>query len=157
MKISISTPSLTLIISLLFLSTGASSNLAFAQTYKCTINGSTTYSQTPCSDGVSTPANIPTGKIPAADYQEGLKRNKKDKIALKKLEDARHKDELKHEKEMKPIVAKNARDAQKCAELRANEKWAKEDLANASPKTEKKERIKLNRATEKVTLYCKKS
>jgi hypothetical protein len=105
-------------------------------------------------DGVSVPANIPTGKIPSADYQEALKRNKKDTIALKKFEDARHKDEQKHEKEMTTMAAKNKQTARKCAELRAMEKWAKEDLANAKPKEEIKARIKLKRATEKTALNC---
>lgn len=155
MKNSFSTPALTL--TLFFLSLCTASSIAFAETYKCTKNGSITYNQSPCPDGVSTPANIPTGKIPAADYQEALKRNEKDKVALKKLEDARRKDELKREKEMKTMAAKNEQSAHKCAALRANEKWAKEDLANASLKAEKKARVKLNRASEKTALACKAS
>ena len=133
----------------------SASAIASAETYKCTINGMTTFSQSPCVNGTSTLANIPSGEIPAADYQDALKRNKKDAIALKKLEDARHKDELQREKEIKTIAAKNAQIAHRCATLRANEKWAKEDLANATMKTEKKARIKLNRASEKTALSCK--
>lgn len=155
MKIPFSTP--TLKFTLVFWSLCTLSSFAFAETYKCTINGSTTYSQSPCLDGVSTPANIPTGKIPSADYQEALKRNKKDKLTLNKLEDARHKDEFKRDKEIKIMSAKNEQAAHKCAALRANEKWAKEDLANAPQKTEKKARIKLNRATEKTALGCRAS
>lgn len=155
MKISFATSVLTL--TLVFLTLCTSSPMAFAETYKCTKNGATAYSQTPCSDGVSTPENIPTGKIPSADYQDALKRNQKDEIALKKLEDARHKDEAKRDKEMKTIAAKNEQTAHKCAALRANEKWAKEDLANASLKAEKKARVKLNRASEKTALNCKAS
>jgi hypothetical protein len=131
------------------------SSIALAETYKCTINGATTFSQSPCANGTSTPANIPSGEVSAADYQDALKRNKKDAIALKKLEDARHKEELLREKEMKSLSTKNAQIANKCATLRANEKWAKEDLANATMKTEKKARIKLSRASEKVALSCK--
>lgn len=142
-------------ISLIVYCTCNLSSLALAETYKCTINGSTTFSQTPCPTGVSSPANIPNGEVPAADYQDALKRNKKDAITLKKLEDVRHKDELQREKEMKTIAAKNEQVAHKCAALRANEKWAKEDLTNATMKTEKKARIKLSRASEKVALSCK--
>ncbi|MES2050209.1 MAG: hypothetical protein V4447_17565 [Pseudomonadota bacterium] len=155
MKISFSTPALTF--TLVFWGLCTFSSSAFSETYKCTINGSIAYSQSPCADGVSTGANIPTGKIPSADYQEALKRNQKDEIALKKLEDTRHKDELKREKEMKTMAARNEQTTRRCAALRTNEKWAKEDLANASLKSEKKARIKLNRASEKTELGCKAS
>ena len=147
MKNSFSTHSIKLIISLIAFSICNLSSVALAETYKCTINGSTTYSQTPCTNGVSTPTNLPTAEVAAADYQDAVKRNKKDELNLKKLEDARHKDELKRDKKMKTIAAKNAQTAHKCAGLRANEKWAKEDLANAPMKSEKKARIKL---------FCKK-
>ena len=128
--------------------------MALADTFKCTINGSTSYSQTPCLSGISTPANIPPSEVTAADYQGALKRNKKDELNLKKLEDARYKDELQRDKEMKTIAAKSAQTAHKCAGLRAHEKWAKEDLTNAPMKSEKKARIKLNRASEKTALSC---
>jgi type IV secretory pathway VirB10-like protein len=156
MKITRPLPSFTLIF-LMFLCGGASSSIANAQTYKCTKNGTTTYTQSPCADGVSTPTTIPSGGIPAADYQEALKRNKKDEVTLKKLEDTRHKEEAKREKEMKALARKNESATQKCAGLHANEKWAKEDLANAQPKTEKKARTKYKRAMEKTALYCKAS
>lgn len=155
MKKSFSTHSITLAINLIVFCIFNSSSAALAETYKCTTNGSTIFSQTPCTNGTSTTANIPTGDVPAADYQDALKRNKKDAVALKKLEDARHKDELQREKEMKTLAAKNVQTAHKCAALRANEKWAKEDLANAPMKTEKKARIKLSRASEKTALFCK--
>lgn len=155
MNNSFSTHSIKLAISFIVFCVCNASSIAFAETYKCTINGATTFSQSPCINGTSTPANIPTGDVPAADYQDALKRNKKDVVALKKLEDARHKDELQREKEMKSLAAKNAQAEHKCAALRANEKWAKEDLANATTKTEKKARIKLNRASEKTALSCK--
>ena len=155
MKKSFSTHTIKLAISSIVFCVCNASSIAFAETYKCTINGVISFSQTPCPNGASTIANIPSGEVPAADYQDALKRNKKDTIALKKLEDARHKDELQREKEMKSIAAKNAQTTHKCATLRANEKWAKEDLANATMKTEKKARIKLSRASEKTSLYCK--
>ena len=147
--------SVKLATSLFIFSICNASSGAFTDAYKCTINGTTTFSQTPCSIGVSTPANIPNSEIPAADYQKVVERNKKDAVTLKKLEDARHKDELLRDKEIKTMTAKNAQTANKCATLRAHEKWAKEDLSNASMKTEKKARIKLNRASEKTALACK--
>ena len=155
MKNSISTHSIKFAIALIVFSICNLSAVAFAETYKCTINGATSYSQTPCPNGISTPANIPSTKVAATDYQDAIKKNKKDAINLKKLEDARAKDELKRDKEMKTIAAKNAQTAHKCAVLRANEKWAKEDLANAPIKSEKRARIKLNRASEKTALSCK--
>lgn len=155
MKNSFSTRSIKLAIGLVVFSICNLSSIAFAETYKCTINGSTTYSQTPCANGISTPANLPATEVAAADYQEALKRNRKDVANLKKLEGARHKDELQRNKELKAIAAKNEQTAHKCAALRANEKWAKEDLANAPMKSEKKARIKLNRASEKMALSCK--
>ena len=147
--------SIKLATSLFIFSICNASSGAFSDTYKCTINGATTFSQTPCAIGTSTPANIPNSEIPEADYQKALERNRKDAVTLKKLEDARHKDELLRAKEMKTMAAKNAQTANKCATQRANEKWAKEDLSNASMKTEKKARIKLNRASEKTALACK--
>ena len=155
MKNSFLSRSIKLAIGLILFNICSLSSIALAETYKCTNNGSTTYSQTPCPNGVSTTANILTTEAAAADYQEALKRNKKDAANLKKLEDIRHKDELQRDKELKAIALKNEQTARKCAALRANEKWAKEDLANASMKTEKKARIKLTRASEKAALSCK--
>lgn len=156
MKISLFSSSLAFA-GIIFVEVSAPISIAYAQTYQCSSNAATTYSQSPCTDGTSTQAKTASGKIPDADYQETLKRNKKNEVALKKLEDARHKDEARREKEMKAIASKNEKAAQKCVGLRASEKWAKEELTNAAPKAEKKARIKYKRATEKTALYCKAS
>ena len=151
------TRSIKLAIKLIVFSICSVSSVAFADTYKCTINGATTFSETPCTNGVSTPIKTPSTTVSTTNYQDALKRNKTDELNLKKLENARHRDEQKRDKEMKSIAAKNEQTAHKCAAVRANEKWAKEDLANATMKTEKKARIKLNRASEKTALSCKTS
>lgn len=135
----------------------ALSSMALAETYKCTKNGAITYSQAPCSDGVSITATTPDGAIPLADYQDAIKRNRKDEITLKKIQDKRDKEDARYEKEMRAVAAKNAKAKQKCIGLQANSTWAKEDLANAQPKAENKARLKLKRANEKLALYCKTS
>ena len=130
-------------------------NNTFAQAYKCVKNGATTYSQTACHDGVSTSINLQSGEVPSEDYQEGLKKNNRDALLLKQLETSRQKKDAKYEKEVKASAAKYEKKTEKCDALKLKEKWAKEDMVNASPRAEKKARTHYKRATEKTALHCK--
>ncbi len=128
---------------------------AYAESYKCIQDSSTTYSQTPCPNSDSKPINIPVIQASSDDTKQALKKNLQDKIIIKKMENTRLKNDAKYEREMKTIAAHNAKEQQKCAKLQASVKWAEEDLKNVQPKAEMKARLKLKRASEKASLQCK--
>lgn len=139
----------------LFLCLGLACPGLRAQAYKCTHQGATTYSQTPCEVGTSKPVQQKIDEVPAEAYQQALKQNAQDKITVKKMQDARHKNEAKYEREMKAIALKNENKKQQCDVLQAKEKWAKEDLATSGARTETKAKLKLKRASENLALHCK--
>lgn len=137
------------------------SSLAFtcadlrAEAYKCTHNGTTTYSQTPCETGISKPIQQRPDEVPAEVYRQALKQNAQDKVTVEKMRDARHRSEAKYEREMKAIAQKNENKKQECDALQAKVKWAKEDLAASGGRSETKAKLKLKRANENLALHCK--
>lgn len=125
-----------------------------AQTYKCDVNGSVSYSQTPCIGNAKqsvtdTPAAIPPYSEKTAKEIAAKEKNKANQLAQ-----SRHKAEEKNDREMKAIAAHNAKKKQQCDAQQLKIKWAKEDLANAKPKAESQARQKVKRATEKAALVC---
>jgi hypothetical protein len=133
------------------------STSACAEMYRCVLDGSTTYSQTPCPHTDSKPIKIPVNQATSDEYKQALKKNAQDKIIVKKLENSRHKNDAKYEGKMKTIAARNEKEQQKCTKLQASVKWAEEDLKNAQPKAEMNARLKLKRASEKASLQCKRN
>lgn len=128
---------------------------ASAETYKCVENGVTAYTQTACPDGAKQSLHKSSNNISESDYRQAVKVSEKEKFELNKILSARKKEEEKFEKEMRKISAKNEKNRQKCASLQLSAKWAKDDLANATPKTMAKAKTRLKKANEKAELQCK--
>jgi hypothetical protein len=128
---------------------------ASAETYKCVENGVSTYTQTRCPDGAIESIHKSSNNISDKDYQQAVKASEKEKAELNKLVSARKKEEENLAKEMRKISAKNEKNRQKCASLQLSAKWAREDLANATPKTIARANARLKRANEKAELQCK--
>jgi flagellar biosynthesis GTPase FlhF len=128
---------------------------AEAETYQCIKNGLTTYSGIPCADGESKRIQIkPSVVVSEQDYQRAVNQHKKDQATLQKIEAARQKEDAQREKTAKALASKSQKQKTKCDDLQLKVKWAREDVAQANPKTEAKARQKLKRALEKLALSC---
>jgi hypothetical protein len=126
----------------------------YAQAYKCAIDGKVTFSQTPCKNASSEMIELKASPVSDIEYQRAIKRNKRDAAELKKIETAREKEFIQNQKRANKLAAKNKKDKQRCDDYQLKVKWAREDLADAKPKTEIKARTKLRRAEEKAALAC---
>jgi hypothetical protein len=131
------------------------SQMATAETYKCMEDGVTSFTEQPCKSGMSTPLKLQSDEVTAEARQQALNLSAKEKAELHRLQETRQREELKMEKQMRALAAKNEKEKQQCASLQLKEKWAREDLANASGKNEAKAKSRLKRAKEKTHLLCK--
>lgn len=133
------------------------SGLTHAETYRCEQDGKTAFSQTPCAAGARQTefhGNAHSEPVPEAARQAAVQQLKHEQREASRLEKNRHKADAKHEHEMRIIAAKAEQQKQKCDALHLQIKWAQEDLATTSPKSEAKARLKLKRAKEKADLAC---
>jgi hypothetical protein len=126
-----------------------------AETYKCMEDGVTSFSQQACKSGVSTPVRLNSTEVTQEARQQALNLSAKEKAELGKLQETRQREEVKAEKQMRALAAKNEKKKQQCASLQLKQKWASEDLASASGKNEVKAKTRLKRAKEKTELLCK--
>ena len=138
---------------LLFL-LGTVSHNSLAQSYRCQKNGLTSYSQMPCQDGEQQTIKADPPTLPAYSHQQAKAIAAKEKAQAASLASSRHTAERKHEREMKAIAARNDKKKQQCDALALKTKWAKEDLARATPKAQAKAQLKLKRVGEKAALTC---
>lgn len=125
-----------------------------AQTYKCTINGNTSYNQTPCPAGAQQSIlNIADART-VQQVKEAQQRAAQDKAHVEKFEKERQKQEEKIAKENQKVAAHNAKVKKQCESLERKLKWAKEDAESATAKHHAKEQKKLERAREKFAAEC---
>ncbi|MCU6433251.1 hypothetical protein LPB67_05600 [Undibacterium sp. Jales W-56] len=129
-------------------------NTSQAEAYKCDVNGSISYSQTPCVANAKQAIMATHQGIPPYSEQKAKEIAAQEKSEANRLAQSRHKTENKNETEMKAIAARNTKKKQQCDEQQLKIKWVKEDLANAKPKAESQARQKVKRATEKAALVC---
>jgi len=129
-------------------------NYAQAETYQCIKNGSTTYSEIPCTDGESKRVQIKPSVVSEQEYQRAVSQHKQNQATLQKIEAAHEKEDAQREKATRALASKNQKQKTKCDDLQLKVKWAREDAAQANPKTEAKARQKLKRALEKAALSC---
>ncbi|MFZ6849406.1 DUF4124 domain-containing protein [Undibacterium sp. RuRC25W] len=130
---------------------------ASAQVYQCEKNGNTQFTQTACSGDQKQigPLKIKAATPTNEEQKAAIDRQKHAQAELKHLQQER---EREREKQVK-ISAKQAEKIQHhkaaCnqAQLRVN--WAREDVANATLKTEARAKQRYNRAKEKAELICK--
>jgi hypothetical protein len=123
--------------------------------FRCHHNGKTSYSERPCTQGKS--ESVVIKALPA--NQHAAAKQKKEHLQrtqyLKKVEAEREKEYAKLDRERNQEAKKYARAKKHCEDLRKKAQWAKEDLRNATPKTEVKARIKLKRAQQTAEYACK--
>lgn len=119
---------------------------AGAQTiYKCSHNGQTSYSDTPCAAGLSSKMAPPDTPI------------KVDDSVMRRQQRALHQIEKEHATEnaagKKEVAAINAR-RKRCAELKLQQQWLAEDAAKAAPKAQDKAQQNVRRGAEKLASAC---
>jgi hypothetical protein len=125
---------------------------AAAAIHKCEFAGKTTYTETPCPGGKTLDIN---DSVSATRRDSATQRAAKEKTALKRLEAARAKIEVKQEKEDNATDKRNAGKREKCDKLALGKKWAEEDAAKASGKAVEKAKTNARRAGETYALACR--
>lgn len=120
--------------------------------YKCETGTKITYSDTTCVSGQSTDLGNPaTRPDNAAQARRELTQRKAE---VKRLENARHKQEAQQDKLRKTAVRAEAARRKKCASLARRKKWADEDAAAATGKSRENARRKARRANEVYGSEC---
>jgi hypothetical protein len=124
---------------------------AFA-VYKCESDAKVTYSDTACVSGQSNDLGNPaTGSDNAVQARRELAQQKAE---VKRLENARHKQEAQQEKLRKTAAHTETARQKKCASLARRKKWADEDAAAATGKSREKARRKARHAEEIYGSEC---
>lgn len=118
--------------------------------YRCSIDGKTSYSDTPCASGTSTALETPAAPS-AASPAPDLARMKAESATLEKQ---RHAREAKDERAQGRDAARAAARRQQCDKLRLNKKWAEEDAAHATGQAVARARVKARRMAEQLALEC---
>lgn len=98
---------------------------ADAQVYKCTVNGNTVYSGTPCASGASALNVKPAaGQPDALEVERARLRAEQDKLRLQAIETnkqlRREITDRKRDQALDAVQAQKQRQADKCADVRRN-------------------------------------
>jgi hypothetical protein len=125
---------------------------AGAQTvYKCSLDGKTSYEQTPCASGKSVELNVPAAPAQSAADTATLERQQR---TADKMEQDRLRRDAAHEREQDRAAKAGAAQRKKCAALDLERKWAAEDARAASYQHADKAKLKARRAAEKLAVEC---
>jgi len=117
---------------------------AFA-VYKCAAEGKVSYSDAPCAGGRTIDVDAAPTAGSTAQSRNQLEQQKAE---LKRLENARYREES-HQAELRKAAARaSAAREKKCTTLARRKKWASEDAAMAVGKSAEKARRKARRAEE---------
>ena len=146
----ITTPHFTGTALALLLALGASQ--AGAQTiYKCVVNGSISYGQQPCANGVSTEITVPPARPVSADDKASLERQKQELAKLEQQRMARESQEASDQQQ----ASEAATDKRKnCAALKLELKWADENAATPSTAQAADAKAQLQRAQQRLQQAC---
>lgn len=128
---------------------------ADTQVYKCTKNGVTSFSQTPCIGQTSTTQEVKTYTPSKEEFARATKENQVRQKEYDKLVKTREVEEAKMDR-MRRAAAKQAAVKQKqCDNLKMKTDWAKEDYRNAKPKAQEQARTRLRRSEQVYSMSCK--
>ena len=120
--------------------------------YKCEAGAKVTYSDSACVSGQSTDLGNPATR---PDNTAHARRElAQQKAEVKRLENARHKQEAQQDKLRKAAARTEAARQKKCASLARRKKWADEDAATATGKSRESARRKARRANEVYGSEC---
>lgn len=129
--------------------------VADTQVYKCTKNGVTSFSQTPCSGQLSTIHEVKTYTPSKEEVVRAAKENQARQKEYDKLVKTREMEEARIDR-MRRAAAKQAAVKQKqCDNLKMKTDWAKEDYRNAKPKEQEQARTRLRRSEQVYSMSCK--
>ncbi len=128
---------------------------ADTQVYKCSKNGVTSFSQTPCDGRISQSQNIKTYTPSAEDQKKAFKDNQVRQKEYDRLIKIRHAEEAKLDAQNRALAKQAAATRKRCDNLKMHIDWAKEDYRNAKPKNQAQAKTKLKRSEEVYALSCK--
>jgi len=114
--------------------------------YKCEAGAKVTYSDSACAGGQSTDLGDPATR--PDDAVRARHELAQQKAEVKRLENARHKQEARQGKLRKTAARNEMARQKKCASLARRKKWADEDAAKATGRTRESARRKAMRANE---------
>ncbi|MES2739782.1 MAG: DUF4124 domain-containing protein [Pseudomonadota bacterium] len=125
---------------------------ARAQTvYKCSVNGVTSYGDTPCASGASVAMPAPPPPQWSAADQARLERDRQRAAAF---DAARAKEQAEQDRRGRQAARANAARDRKCATLRLAQRWAREDAAGLQGRAADKAARKARRAADSLALAC---
>lgn len=140
-------PRLLAVLALCLLSAGAGAQ----SLYKCRIDGTLTYSGSPCPGAASTALDVPAAPLPAPGADAALKRQQTEAAMLRQQRIRRETAEARADQaRARQGEAHRAR----CGKLRLQKKWADEAAANATDKGRDKAQAKARRTQELLALEC---
>ena len=120
--------------------------------YKCSGDGTVTYTEAPCRSGKSVALQVPAAPRPAPDPKGGLARQKSEAT---RLEYARHQREARDQRDNMAGDRAAAAYRKKCGALRLKQKWAEQDALKAAAPKLAAARLKARRAGEMRMLECR--
>ena len=120
--------------------------------YKCTVQGSVTYSDRPCDSEGQDKQLAPAASGRRVENDDPLA---KEKAELSRLQKSREQRE-RQEQQIRDLYTRGAAArARKCSTLSLQLRWRQEDLRDANLKDQQKARVRARRAAEKYAMECK--
>ncbi|MGV3743158.1 MAG: hypothetical protein ACO1NO_12695 [Burkholderiaceae bacterium] len=122
--------------------------------YKCEANGKIIYSDEECTEGRAKAIDTTNSQLSDSAANEAAARSKREKEALKLLEEKRRKEEVLEEKaRQKKLRAEEALN-KKCQAMALKVKWSEEDASAATGKSAEKSKRTAHRNREKYEAEC---
>jgi hypothetical protein len=134
---------------------------AFAQVYKCQVDGKVEYGDRPCAVGETVALNVPHVSANTAGASEPARREREALLQLEKMRLAREmreererdialREQRAHAREQRTLEAQR----RKCARMRLHQKWADEDRRRLTGKSAETARVKARRDAEMMAVEC---
>jgi hypothetical protein len=122
--------------------------------YKCEEHGKIIYSDEQCLDGQAKTIDTTNSQISDAAANDATARSRREKEALKHLEQDRRKEEAFEEKARQKKIRTDEAFRKKCQTLSLKVKWSQEDAAAAMGKSAEKSKRTAVRQREKYEAEC---
>jgi len=140
-------PRLSLILLLCLLSGGAGAQ----SLYKCRVDGTLTYSGSPCAGTPSTAVEVPEAPTPSPGSEKALARQRE---SADRLTRERVKRETAEARQEQSRARQGEAQRQRCGKLRLQKKWADEAVAASTDANRGRAETKARRAQEALILAC---
>ncbi len=130
------------------------SSFADVQVYKCTKDGLTSFSQTPCKGLENKPLDVKTYTPNKEDFNRAIREDHRRHKEYDKLVKIREKEEAQFDALRRAEAKKQEAKQKQCSNLKIRSEWAREDYRNAKPKGQEQARIKLRRSEQIYAMNC---